>query len=82
MLSVTGMPTPFSSYMFTGDIILKKLVGSVSDTIDTVLGKLGDGGTKPSYLMCPTDAISTKKVFGTTLGKDIPDGGRFPSGSR
>ena len=43
MLSVTEMPIPFSSYMFTGDIIFKKihLVGSFSDTIDTVLGNWG-----------------------------------------
>ena len=77
MLSVMGMPIPRTGLPETSSYWKDHLVGGFSDTIDTVLRKSRDGGTKPSYLTCPTGAILTNKVFGTTLGKNIPDGWDF-----
>jgi hypothetical protein len=41
----------------------KELVGSFSDTIGGILGRLKDGGTVTLQLACSADAISTVKVL-------------------
>ena len=51
-----------------------KIVATHTDTVDGVLGRLKDGGTKITRLVeCCTDAIAAIKVFEENFGKDSSD---------
>ena len=50
-----------------------ELVGSFSDTIGGILGRLKDGGTITLQLACFADAIAIVKVLEATIGPDPSD---------
>ena len=50
-----------------------ELVGSFSDTIGGILGRLKDGGTIALKLACSADAIAMVKVLEAIIGLDLSD---------
>ena len=51
-----------------------ELVGSFSDTIGGILGRLKDGGTITLQLACSANAIAMVKVLEATIGPDLSKG--------